>query len=635
MSASLDNRAPLVACDARGAGAELADTGATTAGSSRLEEGRAAVPEGAPSDLARGGIDLEWCNIRCFVAETREPRGYEAWLGLEPPHGPPTKQLMAGSSGSARAGEVLAMMGPSGSGKTTLLNVLAQRPTLGSTGYWDGELRLNGHAPWADWEREMAYVMQKDIFYDELTVEENLLTTALLRLPTHWDKARKMRCLHQVITDLGLDKVRDTKIGTAVERGLSGGEVKRASIANEMLAMPRIFLLDEPLTGLDSSRAVEVMQSLRRQAREYGTTVMLTIHQPSSALYECFDRLLLMGPGGRMAFFGATEEAVTHFSVVGYPLPKLWAPADHFIELLVVPETCNLVCEEWEKMKRADSMPNSPEARPRPDTLAIMPPLRYQVQVLMPRTFKRIQRSYLKKLNWKFHPAMTVVLGTTYFQVGSQMAERPADFVGAMFCMVAHWSWTPLFQGLMNFPKEKDMLTKERASRVYDISAFFITQIVAEAPLLLVYPVVFFAIFWPMAALPLSKLLPVFLLVALNIQVCSSMSMFISALCMDGDTATTTAIIFMVLEMCTGGYFANMALLPPWIGWVRCLSNYYYSFGATLRILAPDIDPEIVQRYSFSRLGFSLEVFALTLMCVIFRLAAYILLRTSKKLKFS
>merc|ERR1719454_706691 len=138
-----------------------------------------------------------------------------------------------------------------------------------------------------------------------------------------------MSYLDSKIKELGLQDVKNTKIGTATDRGLSGGEVKRASIANESLGLPRIFLLDEPLTGLDSSRAVDVMKNLKALAQDEGTTVMLTIHQPSSALYSCFDSLLMLGKGGRTAYFGPVSNAVPHFSKLGHPLPPLWAPSDH------------------------------------------------------------------------------------------------------------------------------------------------------------------------------------------------------------------------------------------------------------------------------------------------------------------
>jgi len=574
------------------------------------------------------------------VAEKKEAsrlrKFCKKYLGVEGPAGRPTKCIMRGACGFARSGEVLAVMGPSGSGKTTLLNVLAQRPTLGSTGYWKGKLLLNGGAPWRDWEREMAYVMQKDIFYDELKVRENLQTTALLRLPYQWPRERKLEFLDGLLDDLGLGKVKDTKIGTAIDRGLSGGEVKRASIANECLAQPRIFLLDEPLTGLDSSRAVEVMRSLRKMARERRTTVMLTIHQPSSALYECFDRLLLLAPGGRTAFFGSVGDAIDHFASIGKPVPALWTPTDHYIELLSVTSTCDEVCELWQKAEH----PVAPSPTPKPPSTSPMPSMLYQVGVLLPRSFMRIKRSYLTRLNFKMHISLAAVFGIVYFSVGRRMPVSLNDYVGAIFFIVAHWSWTPLFQGLQNFPRDKEVLTKEKASKVYEIKSYFTSQVVAEAPLLLVLPLVFFAVMWPMAGLDWWVFPQVFLLIALNIQVCSSISMLISALCMDADSAISAAIITMVLEMCSGGYFADMRRLPWWISWIRFVSFYFYTFGATTRMLVSvpfgaEAHDKAISRYSFSDLGYAIEVGALLFQVLFFRLWSYLVLRFTRKLRFS
>lgn len=602
-------------------------------------EGAAAGDAERPAAL-EGGINLEWADVECFVEEKKESSRFRKFLkktlGVAGPAGRPTKCIVRGASGFARSGEVLAVMGPSGAGKTTLLNVLAQRPTLGTTGYWKGKLLLNGLEPWKDWEREMAYVMQKDIFYEQLKVQENLLTTALLRLPYHWTRERKVEYLNQSLDDLGLGKVKDTKIGTAIDRGLSGGEVKRTSIANECLALPRIFMLDEPLTGLDSSRAVDVMRSLRKMARERGTTVMLTIHQPSSALYECFDRLLLLGPGGRTAFFGSVGDAVEHFTSIGRPVPALWTPTDHYIEVLSVPANCDEVCELWQKAEH----PVPPPPMPKPPSSSPMPPVHYQVRVLLPRSFMRIKRSYLTRLNFKLHVSLAFVFGIVYFNVGRKMPQSLNDYVGAIFFIVAHWSWTPLFQGLGNFPRDKEVLTKEKASKVYGIWSYFVSQTAAEAPLLLVLPVVFFLVMWPLTGLDWWVFPQVFLMIALNIQVCSSLSMLISAVCMDPDTGIPAAIVVMVLEMCSGGYFADMRRLPWWISWIRYVSVYYYTFGATTRLLVTvpfgqEVHEKAIARYSFSDLGYAMEVGALLAQVLIFRLLSYLVLRFTKKLRFT
>merc|ERR1712061_211304 len=99
---------------------------------------------------------------------------------------------------------------------------------------------------------------------------------------------------------------------------------------------------------------------------------------------------------------------------------------------------------------------------------------------LFKRSFLRVKRSYLKRINILMHIGLTLVWGVIYWRVGDDIPARIDDFVGAVFFIVAHWSWTPLFQGLGNFPREKDMLTKEGASKVYNISSFFFSQMLAE-----------------------------------------------------------------------------------------------------------------------------------------------------------
>jgi len=357
---------------------------------------------------------------------------------------------------------------------------------------------------------------------------------------------------------------------------------------------------------------------------------------PSSALYKCFDRLLLLGPGGRAAYFGTVENAVDYFSTIGHPVPHLWTPSDHFIELLAVPSTCKAVCDRW----ATEPQEPAPSKSERPQSFNPMPPLKYQVKALLPRASRRIRRSYLKQLNFKLHIALSLVWGFIYYGVGGGLPERLHDFIGAIFFVVAHWSWTPLFQGLGNFPREKEMLTKETASKTYDIGAYFSAQVLAEAPILNVLPLVFFVIVWPMSAFPWMVLPQVFFIVALNIQACASMSMLISATCMDEDVAIPAAIVIMVFEMCAGGYFADMRLLPWWIGWVRYTSIYYYSFGAIMRLtlLEPygeEMHEQAISKYSFSELGYSLEILFLILMAIIFRIVAYAQLRFTKKLQFS
>merc|ERR1712046_3853 len=113
---------------------------------------------------------------------------------------------------------------------------------------------------------------------------------------------------------------------------------------------------------------------------------------------------------------------------------------------------------------------------------------------------------------------------------------------------IAQWSWAPLFQGLGNFPAIKDMLTKERASDSYSITAFFVAKVLCEVPVSLVLPLFFFLICYPMVGLAPQYALPLFLVTCLNVQVALSLSMLISVLVMDNEKSIIVAIAVMCFE---------------------------------------------------------------------------------------
>lgn len=136
-------------------------------------------------------------------------------------------------------------MGPSGCGKTTLLDALSGQRAIDA-----GCIRLGLHERVSKkWRRKICYVLQQDIFFAELTLRETLAYTAMLRMPDRMARAEKMRCVDNILETLELTGCQHTKIGDYMNRGLSGGEKKRANIACELLTNPSIMLLD--VRGLD------------------------------------------------------------------------------------------------------------------------------------------------------------------------------------------------------------------------------------------------------------------------------------------------------------------------------------------------------------------------------------------------
>jgi ABC-type multidrug transport system ATPase subunit len=141
-------------------------------------------------------------------------------------------------------------------------------------------------------KRQLAYVLQDDILFSHLTVHQTLSYTAQLRQPggmTHEDKMVKVE---EIISALNLTKARNTKIGGAGQRGVSGGERKRVSIGTQLLTNPSAIFLDEPTSGLDTSTAFSLVKTMRDIATR-GYTVVSTIHQPASHIFDLFDKVVV------------------------------------------------------------------------------------------------------------------------------------------------------------------------------------------------------------------------------------------------------------------------------------------------------------------------------------------------------
>ena len=144
-------------------------------------------------------------------------------------------------------------------------------------------------------------------------------------------RAEKKSRVDAVIAALGLKKCRGTLVGGPARRGVSGGERKRVSVGHELLIDPSVLILDEPTSGLDSTTAMHLVSTLTSLAKG-GRTIITTIHQPSSRLYQQLDRLILMSDGHVM-YSGRATEAATWFGLLGCKLPYGVNVADFVLDL--------------------------------------------------------------------------------------------------------------------------------------------------------------------------------------------------------------------------------------------------------------------------------------------------------------
>ncbi|KAI1397475.1 ABC transporter PeaB1 [Hypoxylon fuscum] len=245
------------------------------------------------------------------------------------------KRLLDGLDGFVEPGQLTALMGASGAGKTTLLNTLAGRLEFGTL---SGDLFLDGGPLPKSFRRYMGYAQQQDVHLPSQTVREALQMVARLRRPLSVPDEEKDGHVEDVIRLLEMEDIADALIGVP-GAGLNLEQRKRVTIGVELSARPDILLLDEPTSGLDGRSALTIGHLLRKLAGS-GQTVLCTIHQPAAELIELFDHLVLLVPGGRLAYDGPLGDkcstALEYFarSSSAPPCGKDENPAEYFVQVV-------------------------------------------------------------------------------------------------------------------------------------------------------------------------------------------------------------------------------------------------------------------------------------------------------------
>ncbi|MGY6560519.1 MAG: ATP-binding cassette domain-containing protein [Luteibaculaceae bacterium] len=209
-------------------------------------------------------------------------------------------------------GHLIGIMGASGAGKTTLLNVMAGllKPSSGS-------IRVNGIDITKNPDKVegvFGYIPQDDLLIEDLTVFENLFYNASLCFKEK-SKEELTEMVNKTLKDLGLLQTSNLRVGSPMNKTISGGQRKRLNIALELIREPSILFVDEPTSGLSSRDSENVMDLLRELALK-GKLIFVVIHQPSSDIYKLFDKMVFMDVGGYLIYYGNPVEAVSYFKTL-------------------------------------------------------------------------------------------------------------------------------------------------------------------------------------------------------------------------------------------------------------------------------------------------------------------------------
>ncbi|KAI3843114.1 hypothetical protein MKW92_037988 [Papaver armeniacum] len=420
------------------------------------------------------------------------------------------KALLQGLNGYAQPSEILAIMGPSGSGKSTLLDALAGR--LASNKKQSGVIKVNGRKQTLAFGTS-AYVTQDDALTTTLTVKESVYYSAMLQLPESMRSSEKKERAETTIKEMGLQEAMDTRIGGWSSKGLSGGQKRRVSICLEILTRPKLLFLDEPTSGLDSATSYHLMDKIMKLTQQCGMTVIASIHQPSSEVFDLFNNLCLLS-SGRTIYFGPAFAAYEFFALNGFPCPTMRNPSEHYLRtinkdfdkvspigedieqqgfvgnnLATTEEAINILTESYkssqffQQAKHRISEISNEEGR----VIGKGSQARFLTQsfVLTRRSFVNMYRDlgyYWLRLG--IYVSLCLCIGTIFYDIGHSFGSIQAR--GAMLMFVTTLLTFMSIGGFPSFVEDMMIFDRERLNGHYGVAAFVVGNILSSIPYLLI-----------------------------------------------------------------------------------------------------------------------------------------------------
>ncbi|KAI8264263.1 ABC transporter G family member 11 [Colletotrichum sp. SAR11_239] len=417
-----------------------------------------------------------------------------------------TRRLLNSVFGYVKPGQLTALMGASGAGKTTLLDVLASRKNIGVIG---GDVLVDGVKPGKQFQRSTSYAEQLDLHDPTQTVREALRFSALLRQPFETPEAERFAYVEEIIALLEMEHIADCIIGSP-EFGLTVEQRKRVTIGVELAAKPELLLfLDEPTSGLDSQSAFNIVRFLKKLAAA-GQAILCTIHQPNAALFENFDRLLLLQRGGRTVYFGdigqdavVLRDYLKRHGAVAKPTDNV---AEYMLEAIGAGSAPRVGNRDW-----ADIWDDSAELANVKDTISQLKeqrmaagrtvsadlekeyasPQMHQLKVVV----RRMNLSFWRSPNYLFtrlfnHVIVALITGLTYLNLDDSRSSLQYK-VFVMF-QVTVLPALIISQVEVMFHIKRSLFFREASSKMYNPITFASAITIAELPYSILCSVAFF-----------------------------------------------------------------------------------------------------------------------------------------------
>lgn len=452
---------------------------------------------------------------------------------------------------SIRPCELVAIIGGSGAGKTTLMEAIS--------GYADpssGQVLVNGgdlYKSYDAFKNIIGYVPQKDIVYDNLTLQSMLEYAAKLRLPDDTPGEEQARRIQDVLKTVGLNGHEKTMIGR-----LSGGQRKRVSIAIELLSDPELLFLDEPASGLDPGTERSLMNALRQMASS-GKTIVLVTH--STLNLQMCDKIVFMGKGGNLCYCGNEKQAEAFFGV------------DSLVD------TYDLISNEPEKWKkRYQDINTVSEVREAPGRSGRKKEKsrhgRIRQTAILCKRYMNILLNDRKRLGLVLIQAPLLAFLISLVADGDQFESYNAT-KSLLFALSCAAFWIGILNAIQEVCKERHILKREYMTGLH-LSSYTLSKFLVLGLLCAVQSVMLLGVFgglvgWPEEKLFLEPWMELWITTFVTSLSAMGMGIFVSSLFKNPDRAMTVAPILLLPQILFSGLLFELAGATKYISWfVTC-----------------------------------------------------------------
>lgn len=473
-----------------------------------------------------GGVKIE---LRDITREVKDKGG--------------TRKILNNVNLTIEPCEFIAIIGGSGAGKSTVMNAMS-----GFEQATEGEVLFNGiplYKNHAVLKNMMGYVPQQDIIYENLSLQKMLEYSAKMRIEKEVTNEERQKRVAEVLDIVGLSEHKNKMIRT-----LSGGQKKRASIAVELLADPGLFFLDEPTSGLDPGTEANLMRTLNKLAKEKGKTIIMVTHTTQN-LHLC-DKILFMGKGGRVCFYGSLNECMNFFGTD--QLTEIYNLLDSEQETL---RWAGRYAAEYKRQERTRQKTNTKQQKPHKENLA------KQFAILCSRYLTLIKNDMQRLMMVFLQPILIAFL--IVLVSNEDVFEYSTMTKQILFSISCAGIWIGLFNSIQEICKERSILKREYMANLR-LGSYVLSKFVVQFLMSLIQAVIITAIIAAFIGMPEEGVifenlpfLEICITMVVTIFSSAAIGLIVSALSKNSDKAMTVAPFLLIVQILFSGILFELS----------------------------------------------------------------------------